>query len=120
MWTYRKGLDTLKSYSVEERDWDIRLDANENPFNLPPLVIERLMARLSRLPFNRYPEIGAAGLKEQIAASINLFRPAADQVSSCWQRVRLWAAAIIRLFFRLLHFRCILFTFIFQTAWQLR
>lgn len=72
MWTYRKGLDTLKSYSVEERDWDIRLDANENPFNLPPLVIERLMARLSRLPFNRYPEIGAAGLKEQIAASFNL------------------------------------------------
>lgn len=72
MWKYRKGLDTLKSYSVDERDWDIRLDANENPFNLPPLVIERLMARLSRLPFNRYPEISATGLKEQIAANFNI------------------------------------------------
>jgi histidinol-phosphate aminotransferase len=72
MWKYRKGLDTLKSYSIDERDWDIRLDANESPFNLPPLVAERLLARLSRLPFNRYPEISAAGLKEQIAARFSL------------------------------------------------
>ena len=40
---YRPGLENIKSYSVEEKEWDVKLDANESPHNLPPLVRERVM-----------------------------------------------------------------------------
>lgn len=72
MFKYRAGLEKLPTYIVDEKEWDIKLDANESPVNLPPLVQERVVSRLSFLPFNRYPEIGMTGLKEQIAQSFNL------------------------------------------------
>ena len=72
MWNYRQGLDQLPTYSVEDKDWDIKLDANENPINLPPLVHERVINRLSFLPFNRYPEMSMLSLREQIASDYNL------------------------------------------------
>ncbi|MBP2626712.1 MAG: Histidinol-phosphate aminotransferase [Firmicutes bacterium] len=69
---YRPGLEKIKPYSVEEKDWDIKLDANESPNNLPPLVRERVMNRLEYLAFNRYPEIGMRDLRAQIAESFNM------------------------------------------------
>nr|WP_092069420.1 histidinol-phosphate transaminase [Dendrosporobacter quercicolus]NSL47467.1 histidinol-phosphate transaminase [Dendrosporobacter quercicolus DSM 1736]SDL90790.1 histidinol-phosphate aminotransferase [Dendrosporobacter quercicolus] len=69
---YRPGLNELPTYSVEEREWEIKIDANESSFNLPPLVQERLMNRLAGLAFNRYPDIGMKGLKEQIAGNFQL------------------------------------------------
>jgi histidinol-phosphate aminotransferase len=72
MGKYRTGLEMLKSYSVEEKEWDVKLDANENANNLPPLVQERLISRLSFLPFNRYPDSNMLDLRTQIAQSLNL------------------------------------------------
>lgn len=72
MWNYRPGLEQLPTYTVEDKDWDIKLDANESPVNLPPLVHERVLNRLSYLPFNRYPEMSMLGLREQIAENYNL------------------------------------------------
>jgi histidinol-phosphate aminotransferase len=66
---YRPGLETLKPYSVEEKDWDIKLDANESPNNLPPLVRERVMNQLEYLAFNRYPDMSMRELRAQIAES---------------------------------------------------
>ena len=68
---YRPGLETLKPYSVEEKDWDIKLDANESPNNLPPLVRERVMNQLEYLAFNRYPDMGMRELRAQIAENFN-------------------------------------------------
>lgn len=72
MWKYRAGLKTLPTYTVEEKEWAVKLDANESPVNLPPLVQEKLISKLSFLAFNRYPEMGMIGLREQIARSFNL------------------------------------------------
>lgn len=72
MWKYRPGLLALPTYSVDEMEYDIKLDANESPMNLPPLVQEKVINRLTFLPFNRYPEMGMTGLREQIAQSFNL------------------------------------------------
>jgi len=69
---YRPGLENIKPYSVEEKDWDIKLDANESPNNLPPLVRERVMNRLEYLAFNRYPEMGMRDLRTQIAENFNM------------------------------------------------
>jgi len=69
---YKPGLEKIKPYSVEEKDWDIKLDANESPNNLPPLVRERVMNSLEYLAFNRYPEMGMRDLRAQIAENFNM------------------------------------------------
>ncbi len=42
----------------------LRLDAMENPFDLPPEIHRRLGEDLARLPLNRYPDGGASELRE--------------------------------------------------------
>lgn len=69
---YRGGLESLPTYDVTEKDWEIKLNANESNLNLPPLVEERVMNRLSRIAFNRYPDAEMDDLKELIAASFRL------------------------------------------------
>jgi histidinol-phosphate aminotransferase len=72
MITYRDGLENLPVYDVVERDWDIKINANESNLNLPPLVEERVLNRLARVAFNRYPNEEADDLKSLIAANFSL------------------------------------------------
>lgn len=74
---YREGLSSLPTYDVTEKDWEIKLNANESNLNLPPLVEERVMNRLSRIAFNRYPDSEMNDLKALIAEN---FRLSSDQV----------------------------------------
>lgn len=67
MLKYRTGLKDMPSYDVVERDWAIKVNANECNMNLPPVVEDRLMGRLSRVAFNRYPNEEYDALREQIA-----------------------------------------------------
>ena len=55
MLKYRTGLKDMPAYDVIEREWNIKVNANECNMNLPPIVEDRLMGRLSMLAFNRYP-----------------------------------------------------------------
>ena len=72
MLKYRTNLGKMPSYDVVERDWNIKVNANECNMNLPPIVEERVMSRLSRIAFNRYPNEELDDLKEQIAANFSL------------------------------------------------
>ena len=72
MLKYRTGLGKMPSYDVVERDWKIKVNANECNMNLPPMVEERVMGRLSRVAFNRYPNEELEDLKEQIAGNFSL------------------------------------------------
>lgn len=72
---FRPGLEKIKTYSVEEKEWDNKLDANESPNNLPPLVYERVMNQLEYLAFNRYPDIGMRDLRALIAEAFNTTVP---------------------------------------------
>lgn len=72
MLDYRAGLSEMPAYDGAVCDWRIKLDANEAPMNLPPLVEERVMTRLSRVAFNRYPNHEAGDLCEQIARNFSL------------------------------------------------
>lgn len=69
---YRKGLSDLPTYDVTEKEWEIKLNANESSLNLPPLVEERVMNRLSHIAFHRYPDTELTDLKELIAANFRL------------------------------------------------
>ncbi|MBR1552817.1 MAG: aminotransferase class I/II-fold pyridoxal phosphate-dependent enzyme, partial [Schwartzia sp.] len=72
MLNYRKGLADMPAYDVAERDWRLKLNANEAPTGLPPLVEERVMARLSRVAFNRYPNQEMEDLIAQVAQNYSL------------------------------------------------
>ena len=69
---YRKDLDKMPSYDGTERDYRIKVNANECNLNLPPLVEERVMSRLSRVAFNRYPNYEYYSLREQIAQNFSV------------------------------------------------
>lgn len=75
IFNFRPGLEKIKTYSVEEKEWDNKLDANESPNNLPPLVYERVMNQLEYLAFNRYPDIGMRDLRALIAEAFNTTVP---------------------------------------------
>ena len=77
MLKYRKDLSTMPSYDGVERDYAIKVNANECNLNLPPLVEERVLSRLSRLAFNRYPNEQYDDLREQIARN---FAVAPEQI----------------------------------------
>ena len=69
---YRDGLSGRPEYDVTERPWKIKVNANECNMNLPPLVEERVMARLSHVAFHRYPNEEYDALCEQIAANYSM------------------------------------------------
>lgn len=73
-YNYRPGLADMPGYDVVERDWRIKINANECGMNLPPLVLERVISRLDRVAFNRYPNEQADMLREAIAEGYNLNR----------------------------------------------
>ena len=69
---YRNELDKMPSYDGSERDYRIKINANECNLNLPPLVEERVINRLSRVAFNRYPNFEYESLREQIAQNFSV------------------------------------------------
>lgn len=69
---YRKNLENLPSYDGVEKDYRIKINANESTLNLPPLVAERVQNRLSYIAFNRYPNFEYHDLVEQIAKNFSV------------------------------------------------
>lgn len=69
---YRSKLGEMPSYDVVEREWKIKVNANECGMNLPPMVEDRVMGRLSRVAFNRYPNEDLEQLMEAIADNYGL------------------------------------------------
>ena len=62
----------MPSYDVVERPWNIKVNANECGMNLPPLVEDRVMARMSHIAFNRYPNEELEDLMEAIAKNYGM------------------------------------------------
>ena len=67
MLNYRDELDKMPSYDGVEKNYRVKVNANECTMNLPPLVEERVMNRLAHVAFNRYPNEEYYSLVEQIA-----------------------------------------------------
>lgn len=50
----------------------VKLDAMENPFDLPAIVHERLSEEIRKLPLNRYPDGEARDLKKVLESVLNI------------------------------------------------
>ena len=72
MLNYRKTLENIPSYDGVEKNYRIKINANESTLNLPPLVEDRIFSRLSHVAFNRYPNEEYYDLVEQIAKNFSV------------------------------------------------
>ncbi len=49
----------------------IKLDQNESPYDLPLALKKEVLARLESILFNRYPDLGAEGLRHKLSKHLN-------------------------------------------------
>ncbi len=62
----------FKEYKTETTKAKIKLSSNENPYELPQWLREKIAERIKELSFNRYPDPTYADLKKTIADFYNL------------------------------------------------
>lgn len=64
---FKKVLNEFKPYFVEERQVEIRLDANESPYDLPVGLKMELVDELSKIDINRYPDSYLRELRKEVS-----------------------------------------------------
>ena len=68
----RDEIRSLKAYHVPDSTGMVKLDAMENPYRLPPQLRGRLAHLVEEAALNRYPDPGAAELKEQLRRAFDV------------------------------------------------
>lgn len=63
----REDLGLREGYHSPQVDVSVRLNTNESPLPPPPAWLDALAEELRQIPFNRYPDRGAWGLRRAIA-----------------------------------------------------
>lgn len=61
-------INKIDEYTPSDAVFSIRLDANENPYPIPPEIVSEFCAGLEGCDFNRYPDPYAATLIAEFAA----------------------------------------------------
>ena len=70
--TIRQDVQSMHAYAVQPSAGLIKLDAMENPFELPEALRRALGERLARVPLNRYPGARTDDLRGALAAFAEL------------------------------------------------
>ena len=65
--TIKPEVKALKAYTLKEVPHRIKLNQNENPFDLPPELKAEFYARLDRLDWARYPEFTGTTITKRLA-----------------------------------------------------
>ena len=69
---YLDRIKNFKSYKTETTPCKIKLSSNENPFELPDWLKEKIAEQVKKIPFQRYPDPTSKELKEVIADFYNV------------------------------------------------
>jgi histidinol-phosphate aminotransferase len=69
---FRKDVQSMHGYAIQESAGFIKLDAMENPFPLPPELQAELGQRLGALALNRYPDGRVNDLRKALADYANM------------------------------------------------
>jgi histidinol-phosphate aminotransferase len=70
--TIRAEIRELKGYRVPDATGMVKLDAMENPYQLPPELRGRLARLVEQAAFNRYPDSGARELKARLCRAFEV------------------------------------------------
>jgi histidinol-phosphate aminotransferase len=68
----RPDVRALAAYHVPSAAGMVKLDAMENPYQLPPQLAQQLGQRLAEVALNRYPVPSYEGLKEKIRSHLGV------------------------------------------------
>ncbi|HLF40268.1 MAG TPA: histidinol-phosphate transaminase [Acidimicrobiia bacterium] len=71
----RDDLSELTGYHSPQVDVSVRLNTNESPYPPPPAFVEAWRERVAAVPFHRYPDRAATGLRAALGAFLG--QPAA-------------------------------------------
>ena len=63
----KPGIRALEPYSVRGRTAPIKLNQNENPFDIPAVIKEKVLANFAKEQWNRYPDTFPQELTEAFA-----------------------------------------------------
>jgi histidinol-phosphate aminotransferase len=66
--TVKPAVRAIKAYSLHPYRAAIKINQNENPFDMPDEIKEEVARRLAARPWSRYPDFVASELLEQLAA----------------------------------------------------
>ena len=69
---YHKNLEKMPSYNGTEKEYQIKVNANEYTMNLPPLVEEHILNSLGYISLNQYPNEEYDLLAGQIAKNFSV------------------------------------------------
>ncbi|KEF34504.1 histidinol-phosphate aminotransferase [Deinococcus sp. RL] len=64
----RSAVRTVPAYPFTPLDVPVKLDQNENAYDFPAELKAEATARMLARPWNRYPDLGAEGLRARLAA----------------------------------------------------
>lgn len=68
----RPEIRSLEPYSVPDVTYEIKLDAMENPYDVPPPLKKKIIRQLANTAFNRYPDAQALALRQAIADYVHV------------------------------------------------
>jgi len=65
--TVKPAVRQIKAYSLHPHQAQIKINQNENPFDMPEEIKEEVAQKLARRPWSRYPDFVPSELLEQLA-----------------------------------------------------
>ena len=68
----KKSVTNKKIYQLPEVDYRIKLDQNENPYDLPEVIKSKILQEIGKQNWNRYPELGSSRLRKKIGESLEI------------------------------------------------
>ncbi|MEO6488006.1 MAG: aminotransferase class I/II-fold pyridoxal phosphate-dependent enzyme [Thermoanaerobaculia bacterium] len=68
----RPAVAAMAAYTLELREAAIKLNQNENPFDVPDDFKQELFQRVAARPWNRYPDFESTPLREALARAYGL------------------------------------------------
>jgi len=71
---YRDSLKELKPYDPHEVPYKVKLNANENPYDLPEGIIEEILRKAKNFKYSRYPNANSVKLSEAVSTFWGLTR----------------------------------------------
>ena len=68
----KQAVQDKKVYTLPDIDYEIKVNQNENPYDLPEKVKSAILEKFRATEWNRYPRLGSGGLRQKLAEYLNI------------------------------------------------
>jgi len=68
----KESVSRKKVYSLPDIDYDIKINQNENPIDLPADIKQEILSAIEARSWNRYPRLGSEKLRNRLGSSLGI------------------------------------------------